>query len=117
MHGHTPILQMRIDGIRPQIVFVDDFKNPCAADWHNPGEGMAPDHAKVQIDQKDRIESLDLRFLKGLTVAATSMTEQRARALLAACKRAGASIVVASHVIQINPHRFQTGWTEMHTNG
>lgn len=121
MHGHAPILKMRIDGVRPSIVFLNDFRDPSADDWHNPGKGYgqswAPDHATVQIDPKDRIEALDFRFLKGLRVAAMSLNENRARAILEACKRAGAQTIVASHSIQINECRFKAGWMEVYTNG
>lgn len=117
MLGHLPILKMRSKGKRPSIVFVNDYPTPEAKDWHKPGaayhEVWEPDHATVQIDADDRIEALDLRFLKGLTVSATGSTEERAKALFAACKRAGATTVAAVHAIGIGTLHVKDGWTEI----
>ena len=121
MHGHAPILQMRIAGKRPSIVFLDDYPTPCADDWHNPGqrygEVWEPDSPSVQIDSTDRIEALDLRFLVGVAALVSGSTESRAKALSSACKRAGASMVIASHSFPVNEHRSETGWMEVWNKG
>ena len=117
MRGHSPILRMRLAGTRPRIVFINDFPTADAKDWHSPGEKYgqrwAADHATVQIDATDRIASLDLRFLAGVTVSASGSTESRAKELLEACKAAGAATVAATHVIFANPYRCESGWTEV----
>ncbi len=89
MRGHEPIIAMRRSGKRPGIVFLNDF--PCKTDWAEYGE-----HATVQILPGEAIEALDLRFLVGLTVAASGSTDERARKLLEACKTAGAKTIVAT---------------------
>ena len=121
MTGHEPILEMRLAGVRPSSVSIDDFKNPIAKDWHNPGakygEVWEPDSPSVQIDPTDRIEALDLRFLVGVAALVSGSTESRAKALSSACKRAGASMVIASHSFPVNEHRSETGWMEVWNKG
>lgn len=118
MRGHTPILKMRLQRKRPSIVFMDDMNNPIANDWHDPGAGYGqkwePDHATVQIEAKDSIDRLDLRFLSGCRVSITGTTEQRAKAMFEACKRAGAVTVAAAHIIFTNDYICKSGWTEIY---
>lgn len=117
MLGHLPILKMRSKGKRPSIVFINDYPTPEAKDWHNPGAAYKqvwePDHATVQIDEGDHIESLDMRFLAGLTVSATGRTEARAKALFDACKHAGAKTVAAVHAIGLGTLQTKDGWCEI----
>ncbi len=117
MRGHTAIIKMRLAGVRPEVVYLDDFQSENAKDWHNPGarygEVWEPDYATVQIDPKDRITSLDLRFLNGIRVLASGSTEERAKAIFEACKRVGVSMVIASYSFAVTPHRFETGWMEL----
>lgn len=118
MRGHTQILKMRLQRKRPSIVFMDDLNNPIAKDWHDPGAGYGqkwePDHATVQIEAKDCIERLDLRFLAGCCVSITGTTEQRAKAMFEACKRAGTATVAAAHIIFTNDYICKSGWTEIY---
>lgn len=118
MIGHHPIIKMRSKGKRPSIVFINDFPTPEAMDWHNPGAAYKqvwePDHATVQIDDGDRIESLDFRFLNGLTVSATGSTEARAKALFTVCIAAGAKTVAAVHAIGVGTNNVESGWTEIY---
>ena len=118
MRGHTPILKMRLQRKRPSIVFMGDMNNPIANDWHDPGAGYGqkwePDHATVQIEAKDSIDRLDLRFLSGCRVSITGTTEQRAKAMFEACKRAGAVTVAAAHIIFTNDYICKSGWTEIY---
>lgn len=117
MIGHEPILKMRMSGVRPSIVFINDFADPVAKDWHNPGarygQVWEPDYPTISIEPTDRIEALDLRFLVGMAASVSGSTESRAKALLNACKRAGAAKVVASHEVFVNPHRCEAGWMEV----
>lgn len=118
MLGHAPIVKMRLAGKRPIIVFINDFQTPEARDWHIPGvkykEVWEPDHATIQVDAGDKIEALDLRFLTGLTVSATGSTEDRAKALFAACIAAGAKTVAAVHAIGLGTNNIESGWTEVY---
>ena len=85
MRGHETILAMRQQGKRPSIVFLNDF--PCQTDWAYRG-----DSATVNISG-EAVETLDLRFLVGMTVSVLSTDENRATAILEACKAAGAAVV------------------------
>lgn len=118
MLGHIPIIKLRLRGIRPSIVFINDFPTPEAKDWHNPGaaygEVWQPDHATVQLDSGDRIEQLDFRFVAGLTVSATGSTEARAKTLFNACIAAGAKTVGAVHAIDLGTARVKSGWTDIY---
>lgn len=118
MRGHIPILKMRLQRKRPSIVFFGDFEEPTSKDWHDPGakygETWKPDHATVQVEPTDRIGSLDLRFLAGCRVSITGTTEQRAKAMFEACKRAGAVTVAAAHIIFTNDYLCKSGWTEIY---
>lgn len=117
MRGHAPILRMRMAGMRPAIVFLSDFMTTKSKDWHDPGarygEVWPADHATVEIESTENIATLDLRFLAGVRVSISCQTEQRAKALAEACKRAGAITVAATHTYFVSPHRCESGWTEI----
>ena len=117
MRGHAPILRMRLAGKRTTIVFLSDFVTQVSKDWHNPGERYGEvwpaDHATVEIEPTENIATLDLRFLAGVKVSISCTTEQRAKALAEACKRAGATTVAAVHCYPVNHSRFVSGWTEI----
>jgi len=85
MRGHEPLIAMRKAGRRPACVFLNDFL--CQTDWPQYG-----DSATVSI-HGDAPETLDLRFLVGMTVSVLATDENRARTILEACKAAGAEIV------------------------
>ena len=78
MHGHLPLIAMRKRGIKPGIVFLNDYPCETSKDWHNPGEEFGEswglDHATV-CTVGDVIQLLDLRFLVGMRVSITSTTE------------------------------------------
>lgn len=107
MRGHEQLIAMRKAGKRPAIVFVNDY--PCRTDWfETDGE-----HVTVCV-AGDNLDRADLRFLVGVMVSATGSTEARARALMAACQRAGAAVVGAVH--SIAEQRFGSGWCEAWRN-
>ena len=87
MRGHEPLIQMRLEGFKPALVFLVD--NPRRPDWHI--HGGSPE---VSI-YDDHPERSDLRFLVGLRVSITARTEDRAKAFFEAAKRAGAEIVAS----------------------
>lgn len=117
MRGHEPLISMRKAGRTPKIVFINDYPDEIARDWHNPGEKFGeiwpPDHATVST-AGDPISSLDLRFLVGLTVSITSLSESRAKALFAKAKWFGAKTVAACHQQVDKPIYKQSGWTEIY---
>ncbi len=104
MRGHEKLIEMRKAGKRPAIVFLNDF--PCRTDWFETGDK----HVTVSVDG-DNLDRVDLRFLVGLTVSASSFDESRAKAMFAACKKAGAAVVGAGHAVGYP--RIGTGWCEV----
>jgi hypothetical protein len=105
MNGHIPIIQLRAKKMRPAFIFLNDW--PCITDWFEHG-----DHATVSTFGDD-IETLDLRFCKGVAVSVSSDTEERAKALFKAAKEAGAAVVAAHHVKADQHWSKQTGWCEV----
>jgi hypothetical protein len=89
--GHEDLLALRRSGVKPQIVFINDF--PCKTDWAHWG-----DYPTVCI-HKDRLEDLDLRFLIGVMVSIAASNKQRERGLYEMAKSAGASTVACGNVI------------------
>ncbi len=110
MRGHEQVIALRLKGVKPAIVFVNDF--PCATDWLEHNE-----HATISIANNTPVHLLDLRCLVGLVVSISSDDEQRAKALAAACKRVGARTVAAAHTICLSPWRVATGWAEIWQQG
>lgn len=104
MRGHEKLIDMRKAGKRPTIVFINDFL--CQTDWFETGDR----HITLST-AGEAIERLDLRFLVGLKVSATSYDENRAKALLIACQKAGADVVGAGHITEGS--RRNTGWCEV----
>lgn len=105
MRGHEKVIEARIAGKKPNIVFLNDY--PCKTNWFETGE-----HATVSTDC-DSISSLDLRFLVGLRVSISALTEQRAKALFERVKAAGAAVVAACHVQDLNPLD-ASGWVNVY---
>lgn len=85
MHGHEPLIAMRKAGKKPTMVFLSDF--PEKSNWHETG-----DYPEISVFH-DVPERADLRFLVNLNVTITASTKDRAKALLAACVKAGATSV------------------------
>ena len=106
MLGHTDLIQVRLSGEKPAMVFVNDY--PCETDWFQWGE-----HATV-CTAGDSLSKIDFRCLVGLTVSISTTTETRAKALFQKAIEAGATTVAACHVQQgIQPHK-QNGWFEIY---
>lgn len=104
MQGHQEIIQMRIERKKPTFVFLNDY----------PAKQIElGDFGSVCISPTEAIETLDLRFLKGLKVSASSHTEKRAKALLKACIDAGATTVAACHVKPSLKLNECLGWSEV----
>ena len=108
MRGHEGVIKMRMQGLAPVMVNIDDyeFKSPLI-DWetHN-------DSPTICVN-KENIESLDLRFLVGMLVSVSSCSEDRAKRLFNACKRAGAKTVASAHSF-MDGEVSKTGWTEIY---
>lgn len=111
MNGAQGVIQMRMGGKKPSIVFLNDY--PCQTNWFETG-----DHATVEIGPKDQPEWLDLRFLVGLRVAVAGTDEKRLKRVFEACKKAGAKTVAACVVDKSVGNLYGTlsykpGWCEV----
>ena len=117
MTGHEPLIDMRKAGQRPEAVFLDDFANPMAKDWHNPGQRFGQswpmDYPHIELAPNDNPRNLDLRFVVGLQVHIASAQEGRAKALFERAKQCGAAVVAASVLEPGIPPKKQTGWLEI----
>jgi len=119
MIGHEPLKNLRMRGIKPRAVWVIDYPSQISRDWNAPvtvsGLPMDRHYPSVSIEATDRIHDLDLRFLVGLEVHASSGNETRAKALFEACKRSGAALVIGCHTQDDKHYTDQTGWLEVYT--
>ena len=105
MHGQEKIIDVRLTGKKPSIVFLNDY--PCKTDWCD-----YDDQATV-CTYNAPLHSLDLRFLVGLRVSISATSEQRAKDLFLMAKTAGASFVVATHVQSETSPQNQSGWVQV----
>lgn len=105
MRGHERLIEYRLKGKAPRLVFVNDY--PCKTDWHeNPGDAV------TICTHGDPIETLDLRFLVGLRVSISTPSEKRAKTLFERVKKAGASAVAVCHVQTDRKPWEQNGYAE-----
>ena len=102
MKGHEHILTLRKQRLKPVIIFLNDY--PCKTDW-----AETEDHATVCI-HGDPVETLDLRFLEGCVVSVSTDNENRAKALLDACKKAKANKVLVVEVETDKTDNLQKGY-------
>jgi hypothetical protein len=87
MRGHELLIEMRLRGLKPELVFLVDA--PVDNKWREP-----TDTPEVSVFT-DVPERADLRFLVGLRVSISASTESRAKAFFEAAKAAGAEIVAS----------------------
>lgn len=104
MKGHEVILKMRMRGLKPGFVFLNDY--PCQTDWFDYGENA------TVCTHGDDITALDLAFLHGCRVSISATSESRAKGLFEACKRVDASAVAACVVQNVHISK-QNGWMEV----
>jgi len=94
MRGHENIIKIRQQGAKPAgSVFLLDF--PIGreyTEWTSPEDAGRP---VVCIDG-DPINSLDFRFLIGLSVILVGDDATRVKALAAAVRKAGAESIIAN---------------------
>jgi len=104
MNGHEPLIAMRLAGKIPQYVFLEDSEgNP---QWHLYGE-----FPTISV-KGDALKTLDMRFLVGLAVLASSESEKRCKDLLEVCKRHKVRYAVVNQ-IRLDQKRWeQTGFFE-----
>lgn len=103
MRGHDKIIELRMQRKAPAMVFINDYPTKLHED----------DHPNTVCTHGDVIQLLDLRFIVGLRVSIGSESEQRAKALMEACKNAGAKVVAACHILPNKRQWEQNGWSEI----
>ncbi len=118
MIGHEPLIQMRLQHMRPAVVYIHDKVHQLARDWHAPksisGIPLEAHDPHISIEPKDAIRSLDMRFLVGLEVRVASDDEKRAKALFDVCKKYGASRVVGCHTPDTPRSEINNWWLEIY---
>jgi hypothetical protein len=109
MRGHQKLIELRMKRVRPAVVFLNDYPTDpsIAADVF--------DGSVVEI-AGEALEGLDLRFLAGLRVSAGASTESRAKAILEACKRAGAAMVACCHIPTVRAEQKTSDYIEIWSN-
>lgn len=109
MRGHLKLIELRQKGLRPAWVFLNDYPTDprIASDVF--------DGTTVEI-AGEPIEGLDLRFLVGLRVSAGASSESRAKALLEACRHAGAAMVAVCHLPERRADQNPTDYIEIWSN-
>ncbi len=106
MKGQENVIAMRLRGKAPKCVFINDW--PCETRPDVTGR-----HDIVCVDG-DVIQLQDWRFVVGLMVSCGSPSEIRAKALLEACKAAGASIVGSVHSYPVGQTMYnKSGWSQV----
>lgn len=96
MHGHEPLIALRLRGQRPTLVgvHIGPDRDWLASHWQE-WEGLTP---HLLIEPADSIASLDLRCLVGLMVDVSGDVSDapRVRRVFDACVAAGASRVMGA---------------------
>lgn len=88
MRGAVELVNARLRGFSPAVVFVD-LDIPPIPELHRSDE-------QVQIEAGDRLSSLDLRCVYGLLVCVSGENAEKARAIASACMEAGALRVITT---------------------
>jgi len=94
MRHHEPLIAMRSRGLKPAgiVGFETDGFCPEWAQWAS----LDPGNPRIEIEPKDAIQHLDLRFVVGLEVQVDGTDQRRVRELFAAAQDHGAARVIAS---------------------
>jgi hypothetical protein len=91
MQGHDQVIAMRLQGFRPEHVFIFDTPGKV-----KPSEWKT-DYQLIDVHTNgDPVESLDLRFLVGMAVTVLGSEQKRCKALAGACVKAGAALVAVT---------------------
>ena len=85
MQGHHQLIALRQSGVKPSIVFVNDY--PCRTDWQ-----QHMDNPTVSVFDTP-LENIDFRFATGIRVSITAANAGRAQFLFDKAIEAGAEVV------------------------
>ena len=108
MIGHQPLIKMRMSGVAPQYISIEDHLSLNAHEWHEW------DDSPTICIAKDDLHNMDLRFVVGLTVFLSSFDEQRAKAVHQKLIDAKARVITSCVLLLGQPHFRQTGWSEIY---
>lgn len=91
MHGHDPLIDMRLGGRRPDAVYIDaGAKTTASVDWPR----AHPNFAFLSVTPGEKLNRLDLRCVVGLMVQVTSEDPVQLKNLVQRCVDEGAGRVI-----------------------
>ena len=108
MIGHLPLIKLRMAGIAPQYISIEDHRSLNAHEWHEW------DDTPTICIAKDDLHTLDLRFAIGLTVFMSSFDERRAKAIHQKLIDAKARVITSCVLLPGEPHFRQSGWSDIY---
>lgn len=98
MRGMQPLIDMRRDGLRPAVVFVDVNAGPEAlpewAQWQEVDPGLCD----IDIEPSESLLRIDWRPFVRLTVHVSGANPERVRKVAKLIQEAGAERVISSYV-------------------
>lgn len=93
MKGHLPLIAMRRQGARPDVVFVETEGDSLKSWMRWPD--VSPRFPHVLVEPDDSVARLDLRFVVDLTVFVAGEAKDRVHRVAQRCQQAGAARVIA----------------------
>jgi hypothetical protein len=94
MRGHENLIRMRLNGLKPSIVWVELLP---MNDWVRQFTDRPGRFVDIHMDPQDTasIERADLRCVVGCHVLVNGPNDDTTERVASACKRAGANVVEA----------------------
>ncbi|TAL90928.1 MAG: hypothetical protein EPN62_00915 [Candidimonas sp.] len=98
MRGQNAIIKMRLEGYKPEFIFVDAFDLPCGTRRFTDPENCLLDHghASIQIGPDDVVATLDLRIVTGTTVVLNGSDQDKVRSVFAQLRKFNPARIVAA---------------------
>jgi len=115
MRGQQPLVEMRRQGARPEMVFIDTDAPEQALPWWAQWQECQPGLCEIDVTKSDPLNRLDFRALVGLNVYVHGMDPKRVRVVAASVIEAKAKRVIAACMKRIEyggEIAFQTLWVE-----
>lgn len=102
MQGRENIIRMRLNGLKPSVVWVELFPMQSWAKQYTKTPGR---HVDIHIDPSDieSIDRADMRCVVGCHVLVNGPDDQSTERVARACNKAGASVVEAFFFNLKNP--------------
>lgn len=83
MRGQVALIGLRMNGLKPRCVFVDDVKIKLRGIFDAEIQAGETGIPEIHIEPGDNIATLDFRCLHGMTVAISGTDIDRLRAIFA----------------------------------